>query len=133
MTHTHIIEMARHFHEHRCWQRLSMWKREGEYTGTGLGWLARNGKTGITNGWLAASGQWLAPKVPLMLPMPPVNPDPPNLWTMKTIRYYSVSLRKSSRFKIPYKESQYVTVDEFPIIHHNQIWYLHLEIGILLR
>lgn len=77
MTQRHIMAMARHFHVHRCWHRLSMWNRDGEYTGTGLGWLARSGNTGITSGWLA-SWQCPLPSVP-----PPIPLDigaPPNLW-----------------------------------------------------
>jgi hypothetical protein len=38
--------MLQHFQEHRCWHRLSMWNREGEYGEYGDG-ADRRGNTGI--------------------------------------------------------------------------------------
>jgi len=46
--------MLQHFQEHRCWQRLSMWNREGEYGEYGDG-VGRSGNTGIAMGLAGAT------------------------------------------------------------------------------
>jgi hypothetical protein len=46
--------MLQHFQEQRCWQRLSMWNREGEYGEYGDG-VGRSGNTGIAMGLAGAT------------------------------------------------------------------------------